>query len=60
MLIDTWIRKHKPDVELEPFHFERRDLGPHDVLIESVQNHALRHPSGANEWGGRCSRCPRP
>ena len=43
-----------PTSTLEPFHFERRDLGPHDVLIEILYCgicHSDIHQA-RDEWGG--------
>ena len=43
-----------PTSTLEPFNFERRDLGPHDVLIEILYCgicHSDIHQA-RDEWGG--------
>ena len=43
-----------PTSTLEPLHFERRDLGPHDVLIEILYCgicHSDIHQA-RDEWGG--------
>jgi uncharacterized zinc-type alcohol dehydrogenase-like protein len=45
---------HSPTSTLEPFSFERRDPGPHDVLIEIIYCgvcHSDIHQA-RNEWGG--------
>ena len=43
-----------PTSTLKPFHFERRDLGPHDVLIE-ILCYGICHSDihqARDEWGG--------
>jgi uncharacterized zinc-type alcohol dehydrogenase-like protein len=45
---------HSPTSTLEPFNFERRDPGPHDVLIEIIYCgvcHSDIHQA-RDEWGG--------
>jgi len=54
MLSTRGYASKSPTSNLEPFNFERRDLGPHDVLIEIMYCgicHSDIHQA-RDEWGG--------
>jgi alcohol dehydrogenase (NADP+) len=54
MLSTRGYASKSPTSTLEPFTFERRDLGPHDVLIE-IMYCGIYHSDinqARNEWAG--------